>query len=171
MWLLGYRPDMADRRPTHPNWVAAGILLVAAGAVMEIPLFISAIRGNFSIRDNVAIQLALALGYVVLAGGYWSWLAATLRLGDRSAVMVRPLQIFAIANLLFAGAFLIDSWMNLHQELGHPFYGWTPVVWTTSRILTFLGFAVASIALWTSARALGRAPATADEPVGADVAA
>ena len=162
---------MAERKSTHPNWIAAGILLVAAGAVVEIPLFITAIRGNFSVRDTVAIQLALTLGYVALAGGYWSWLAAALRLGDRSAIMVRPLQIFAIANLLFAGAFGIDSWMNLHQELTRPFYGWTPVVWTASRILPFLGFAIASVALWTSARALGRAPTAVDEPVGADVAA
>ena len=161
---------MAERTSTHPNWIAAGILLVATGAVVEIPVFITAIRGNFSVRDTVAIQLALALGYVVLAGGYWSWLAAALRLGDRSAIMVRPLRIFAIANLLFAAAFLIDSWMNLHQELGHPFYGWAQVVWTASRILTCVGFAVASVALWTSARALDRAPTAVDDPVGADVA-
>ena len=160
---------MAERSSTHPNWIGAGILLVAAGAVVEIPVFVHVIGGEASVRDNVAIQLVLALRYVVLAGGYWSWVATAARLGDRSATMSRPLHLFAIANVLFASAFLIDSWMNLHHELGHPFAGWTPVVWTVSQVLTCLGFAVASVALWTSARALDRAPTTVDEPVGADV--
>ena len=162
---------MAERNSTHPNWIAAGIALVAAGAVVEIPLFIEVIRGNTSVRDNVVIQLVLALGYVVLAGGYWSWVAAAVRLGDRSGAMVRPLQIFASANLLFAAAFLIDSWMNLGYEIGHPFNGWTPVVWTVSRVVTCLGFAIAAVALWTSARALDRARTTVDDAVRADVAA
>ncbi|HEX7443305.1 MAG TPA: hypothetical protein VF320_05435, partial [Acidimicrobiales bacterium] len=80
-----------ERSATHPNWIAAGIFLVAAGAVVEIPVFVHVIGGESSVVDNVAIQLVLALGYVVMAAGYWFWLTAAVRLGDRSAAMVRPL--------------------------------------------------------------------------------
>jgi hypothetical protein len=43
------------------------------------------------------------------------------------------------------------------------------VVWSTSRVVTCLGFAVASIAIWTSARALDSSRSPADDALASEV--
>ena len=159
---------MAERPSTHPNWIAAGIVVVAGGMAMTIPVIVTSFRG-LDYRYEVAGQLGLALGYLVSAGGYWAWVSAAGRLGDRSVVMARPLSIFAVANVLFAAAYLAYSWMSLSQEVGHPFAGWSRVVWSTSQVVTCIGFVLASVALWVSSRAVSNVVAAVEEPVPADI--
>ena len=156
---------MAERTPTHPNVIAAGMVLVALGTATAIPVFVV---GDFRSPDNwseVATQGALALGYLVMAWGYWSWTTAAAASREGSGAMARPLVVFGIANALFAVAYLSDSWMNLRFLRNQPFDGWSPVVWTVGRVVTCAGFATASVAIAVSARALDRARSTEGDPV------
>jgi hypothetical protein len=43
------------------------------------------------------------------------------------------------------------------------------VVWSTSQIVTCIGFVLASVALWVSSRTVSNVVAAVEEPVPADI--
>jgi hypothetical protein len=167
---MHYVPCMATRGQTHPNLIAGGIGLVALGPLLSVVVFAhETIRGS-DIGYLVVFQVLLSLAFCMLA---WAYRSSILSIGasEHPSPMARPLRAFAAANLVFALAYLVSSADYLRREVAYGFDGWAMVVWLIAQAVTCVGFGVATVGLWTSARALGSADGAVIDGAPVDVPA
>lgn len=144
---------MAESRGTLATVVGAGIGLVALGSICSLTVIIVDEPSESAIGYQLAFQLFMALGYGALALAYRS-LIRSVSAGEAGAFPAGAMRVFATANLLFALAYLASSFDYLQEQFGRGYVGRSLIVWSIGQVAACIGFAVASVGLWLSARAV-----------------